>query len=514
MPVRLNRRNLLGLTAAAATPLLAGCGDDESTPQPVSDAREPRRGGTLTGAFAGGGPAESLDPFSAASPADYARNRSIYDVLFWSSPQGVVPTLATAATAAADGTAFTLTLRDGVRWHDGSAFGAADVAYTLRYLTAPERRYPSELAGYLDTAGISVLDARTLRVPLKRPIGDPAALLAANQVFVLKDGTASFTPGDVVGTGPFKVTEFSAGRSSTLQRFDDHWAGAPHLDRLVVLSVNDAQARVNAVRSGQADFAAALPYTEAKKVGAGGQLQVRRAEAAERTAFGFMLNMTRAPFTDPRARQAVRLGVDRQAMVDTVLLGYGEVGNDLFGAGSQYFADDLRPPARDVDAARRLIRDAGAEGMPVSIRSAEIESGYNASATLLAEQLKEIGLRAAPQVVTPAEFFDVKALPQSHIVTFAIYAFPLQAIYTRTALQPSLKFSDTSFDQAVATALASTSDADRVTAWRAVQRAMHERGNWVVWGLADTLSLVRSNVQGIEGRGAAKYPYLGKAWMA
>ncbi|MFJ8194228.1 ABC transporter substrate-binding protein [Streptomyces sp. NPDC096094] len=518
--IPVSRRRAMGVAAvggaALALPLLSGCSDTDEAATPRDDARDrrPQRGGTLTAALAGGGPAESLDPFSAASPADFARNRVVYDVLFWSAHDQVRPGLALSATTARGGTSFTLKLRKGVVWHDGTPFGARDVAFTLRYVTSPERRYPSELTGYIDSIGIETEDEHTLVVPLRRPIGDPAGLLAANQIFVLKNGTTSFEAGKVMGTGPLRVTDFAPGRSSTLRRFDDHWDGAPYLDKLVVLSVNDPQARVNAVRSGQADFAAALPYTEAAKGRGDGATEVRKGTESERTGFGFMLTTGRPPFDDPRVRRAVRLAVDRKALVDTVLLGYGEVGNDLFGAGAQYYADDLEPLPRDLDQARRLLRAAGADGTEVTVRSAEIETGCNASTEMFAEQMKDIGLKVRAQTVSAAEFFDVKAMASVDAVTFAIYGFPLQSIYTRTALRPSLAFGDKEFKRSLADAIAVRGEDERQQAWRRVQTAMHDRGNWVVWGFADTLSLARDRVRGITGRGTAKYPYLGKAWLA
>jgi peptide/nickel transport system substrate-binding protein len=133
---------------------------------------------------------------------------------------------------------------------------------------------------------------------------------------------------------------------------------------------------------------------------------------------------------------------------------------------------------------------------------------------LFAEQMKEIGLAVTPQIVTPAEFFDVKALGTADAVTFAIYSFPLQSIHTRTALFPSLAFNDPEYTAAVAAAISDPDEPQRVGAWREAQRLMHDRGNWVVWGFGDSLNLARDGVHGVEGRGLAKYPYLAKAWVA
>lgn len=512
------RRNLLLAAGLGATSTwLASCAGGEPPPAPAgpsAGSTRPRRGGILRAAFTGGGAAETLDPFNESSPADYVRNQLVYDPLFTVRGGRPVPRLAVAAEPDASGSSFTLRLRRGVRWHDGSPFGARDVLHSLRYLASPDRPFPSELLTYLDIERVRIGDEVTLSVPTLRPVGDPVTLLAASSINMIKDGATSFDVSRAAGTGPYRITAFEAGRETRLARFDGHWDGPPYADGMVVLSLADAQARVNAVRGRQAHYAADIPYGVARAGTGDPGIEVRTAGPAQRISYGFILNTTRPPFDDPRARRAVRLAVDRKALVDTVFLGFGAVGNDLGGFGAPYFAADIPPPRRDVAAARELVRAAGAEGTEVRVRTADLEVGYNASTELFAQQMRGIGLNVRPQVVSLAEFFDLKALPDAHAVTFSFPPSPLQVLYARADPYPSLRLADPEFQRALRTAVATTDDGERGRAWRRAQEIMAERGNMVVWGLADVLSLARREVTGVQAGLSAKYPYLGKAGLA
>ncbi|WP_328995851.1 ABC transporter substrate-binding protein [Kribbella sp. NBC_01245] len=510
----LTRRELLlsaGLSAGAGV-LLSGCNASEpgSAPVQASGSATPRQGGTLRAVFTGGGATESLDPFAGGAPVDLVRHDVVFDSLFTFRGNELAPALAKSATPAKDGRSFVLKLREGVVWHDGSKFTAQDVLASFKYMSAPQRPYPSELSAYFDFAAAKVVDELTLQVPTRQAVGDPALLLAAFPAKIVKSGV---TATKAIGTGPYRVAAFAAGRETRLKKFDQYWDGPAFADEIVLASLTDPQAKVNAVLTGSADYTADIPYTSAKTGTNSPDLEIRTAGDLGRVGFGFVLNATRAPFRDPRARKAVRLGIDRQALVDSVLLGYGEPANDLFGAGSKYFSN-REPLARNVDEARKLVKDAGIEGATVTFRTAEYEIGYNASTQLLAEQLKDIGITVKADVVGVPEFFDVKALGQTDGIVFSIGAIPLLVAYTRLAAYPTLGLPDNQLRGAVTTALASVDEKERQRAWVSVQDVMADRGNTVVWGLADTLSIARKNVAGVEVRGQAKYPYLGKAGLA
>ncbi|MFD9735278.1 ABC transporter substrate-binding protein [Umezawaea sp. NPDC059074] len=515
----INRRDLfrtagMALGVAGAGAFLSACGTSAPAAGPVRNTgvTTARPGGVLRAVFTGGGAAENLDPFGSGSPVDFVRSDVVFDSLFTLHAGEVVPALATGVEVGPGATSFTLKLRDGVKWHDGTPFTAQDVVYSFTYMSSADRAYPSELGRYFDFTAVQVRDPLTLVVPARQPIGDPALFLAAFPGKVVKNG-AAFAGTTAIGTGAYQLTAFEAGREARLKRFEDHWGGKAPADELVLLSLTDPQAKVNAVVTDQADYAGDIPFTTAKTGVASADLEVRTAGEANRTAFGWVLNTTRAPFDDPRARKAVRLAVDRQALVDSVLLGYGVPGNDLLCAGAKYFSSRA-PITRNVDEAKRLVAESGAAKTEVVIRTAEWEIGYNASTQLLVEQLKAIGLNARAEVVGPAEFFEPNAVAAANAVAFSSGGIPLTVMYGRLSAYPPLGLADEKLTAAFGTAVGSADEAARAQAWADVQDVMFDHGNTVVWGQADVLSLARKTVAGVDVRDQPKYPYLGKAGLA
>ncbi|WP_410604795.1 ABC transporter substrate-binding protein [Amycolatopsis sp. lyj-90] len=515
----INRRALFrtaGLVAGAAGAgaLLDACSAATPSPDPARDAGPavPRQGGTLRAVFTGGGASESLDPFGSGSPADFVRGDVVFDSLFTLIDGEAASALGDEVEVGPGAASFMLKLREGVKWHDGSPFTAHDVVYSFQFMSSPKRAFPSQLSGYFDFGKIQIRDPLTLVVPTRRPVGDPALFLAALPGKMVKNG-ATFTGATAIGTGAYQVVEFEAGRGSRLERFDGHWAGKAPADELVLLSLVDSQARVNAVVTGQADYAGDIPFTTGKAGVPGNDFEVRTAGAKNRTAYGWVLNTTIKPFDDPRARKAVRLTIARQQLVDSVLLGYGAPGNDLLCAGAKYFMPRA-PLARDVGQARKLVKESGADAAEIVIRTAEWEVGYNASTRLLAEQLKEIGLKVRADVVSPPEFFEPDAVAAANGVAFSSGAIPLAVMYGRLGASPPLALKDNEFAAAFGTAIGNEDKAERAKAWDDVQEIMFDRGNTVVWGQADVLSLARKTVAGIVVRDQPKYPYLGKAGLA
>ncbi|WP_246203468.1 hypothetical protein [Streptomyces tailanensis] len=140
-------------------------------------------------------------------------------------------------------------------------------------------------------------------------------------------------------------------------------------------------------------------------------------------------------------------------------------------------------------------------------RSAEYEAGYNDSTKLFVQHLRDIGLDAEEQIVGLAEFFEPKALEAANSVTFSSGPLPLPVIYGRIAAYPSLVLPDDAFDSALQKAMAATKEADRRAAWAEVQEVMADRGNTVVWGLADTCPhRVCAQLAGTVGEGCTRSP--------
>lgn len=510
MTTMLDRRLLLrsGALALLGTAGLAACSEDSPTAEkPASPAPSPRRGGTLRAAFVGGGAAETLNFLMGPTPLDYIRARSMHGalgILDPNEPDGVRYELLEGIDAAADLTSYTLRIRPGATFTDGSPVTARDVLYSLN---APAKLgalpYLKPPAANFDLAGAQVEGDQTLVLPTRSPIAD-GRLILCQSTLVLKDGTTEFTA-TMPTSGPFRLTGFEPGRGSSFARNDD-WVGltlggGPYLDGLELRTVADATARVNALTGKQVEFAAGLGPVAARTLADSDAFEVVTAELPYATMQSFALNLSFPPFADVRVRQAFKFAIDRQRIVDTVYFGRAFVGNDLAGLGFADYADDIEQRPHDPARARSLLREAGAENLAVTLTTAPEMSGMTETATLYAEQLREVGVnvtldeRAAGQL-----FSDYPAYVRLPFA--ASYSPPVPPlsnyVITRAGGAPSaFGFNRPDVDALVRTARSATGEAARRDAAEQAQRILWDEGNSVVPVFVPSINGQAANVHGV-----------------
>ena len=312
----------------------------------------PKRGGTLTAGCITSGSEENLFPGMAAANPDMARCYNLYNYLFY--PNGgtnlypLMPGLALSAESNKDATVWTLELRPNVVWHDGKPFTATDVVYNFQQLwgQAASNYSSAFLTGLVDFKNVKALDKLTVQIPLLAPSAQFPSILGFFNFGVLQEGA---TPASIaknpVGTGPFKFKSFTPGQQSVFVRNDDYWeSGKPYVDQLVIdTSFTDNTAILDALRSGAIDLYIAPAPSQAREMLAGNEVQVLEALSATQP-YMFGMRVDKGPFADNRVREAFKLLVNRQQIVNGALAGFGSVGNDLMGFADQVLR--FRPQAR------------------------------------------------------------------------------------------------------------------------------------------------------------------------
>ena len=307
--------------------------------------------------------------------------------------QQVEPWLAEKWTTSTDGLVFTLTLRDGLQWSDGTPFTSADVAFTFKAVFDPTTK--SVLASGLEVDGqpltTATPDARTVVVTYPRPFG-PGIRLLDNLVILPKhkleaavaSGTLSDTwtpttpPADIVGMGPFVLTRYEPGQRLTFARNPRYWrrdaAGEvlPYLDGVVLEIVPDANAELLRLQSGQIDMTQqqlrAEDIATARDLERKGLVTVQEAGVAIDPDV-FFFNLRPAAWAkDPRVkwlftdtfRQAISHAVDREAYADTVFLGAAvPVHGPVTPGNREWFWPDLPRYRFDQVKARELLAGLG-----------------------------------------------------------------------------------------------------------------------------------------------------------
>ena len=490
----LNRRGFLGLTAGLSIAALAGCG----TAEPTSAASTPRSGGRLRAAFAGGGAKEVLDPHLANLFVEAARSKALYDKLADLGPDvSAQPRLAEKWEPDATLTRWRITLRQAT-FHNGQPVRAEDVLASYARILDPARafRAKSSLA-LIDLPNSRAVDSRTVEFALKRPFVEFPNVLAAFGAYIVPAGTEDFTA--PVGSGPFAFTSFEPGKSVLLKRYADYWEGAPHLDELEFVIANEESARANALLGGQVEYAHDLTPTTARSHAAGDRMAIHRAPNSAVQAFAMKLD--RPPFDNRDLREALFLLADRPQLVESVLAGSGQAGNDLFGKGYQHYADDVPQRTRDLDKAKFLIRRAGAEGLTVKLDTSTAAAGMVEAATVFADQVKGSGLTI--EVVTGnKDSYWADTLKNGSLSSFRSGAMPIETHFAQRLLSGSgtnvTKWARPEFDALYDKAVSTVDAEQRDEVYREMQRSLHAEGGYLMWGFADWIVGAAPKVGGIS----------------
>ena len=338
----------MGLSRTSAVPLLlavafaCGCAGRPSAPPP-SVLRAAVRA-DVTGFFP--------NPPASNESYTFEMNRWVVGALVGlDRGLNVVPALAEHWLTPDDRT-FVLELRPGLRFSDGREATARDAAASL--LAGTRLRWPN--VGYLSTIeSVRVVGERRIEVRALRP--DPTLLARLAWGFVLPADELDKSPAPVVGAAPYRLDNWTPGAGFVFARNPHYWGAPAAYARAEFRVVPDDRERLALVEKGEADLADFVPPDDWDRLQQNAALRVV-VGAGHRVLF-LGMRVDRAPFSDPRVREAFDLAVDRRAIVDTVLSGKGLVANQLLPRGAVGHVPTLPPSRHDAERAKALLRAAG-----------------------------------------------------------------------------------------------------------------------------------------------------------
>jgi peptide/nickel transport system substrate-binding protein len=487
--LRMTRRGVLGATGV--TLVAAGCSAE-------ADTTEPQQGGRLRAAFAGGGAAETLDPHRANLFADAARAKALFDKLAEpGADMAPVPRLAESWEADADLTVWKVRLREAT-FHDGSPVRAADVLYSYRRIADPAATFRAKQdLSPIDLEASRAVDDREIEFVLHHPLAEFPNVLAAFGAYIVPEGAETFDA--PVGSGPFKYVSFEPGREFTAARFDGYWDGPALLDELQIVVADEESARINALLGGQVEYAHDLSATTARANE--GNDAVTLVASPGSNMLGFAMKTDRAPFDDVRVRQAMFLLCDRDELLESVLSGRGQIGNDLFGLGFAHYAAGIPQRERDLEEAARLLEEAGAIGTTVVLETADVGSGFVEAAQIFAEQLREAGLEVEINERNTDTYWS-ETLTEGTLSSYRSGGMPIASHIAQRLLTDSptnvTQWRHEDFDQLYLELQSTADEAGRQALYDQIQQRLHDEGGYLIWGFADWIVGTAQNVHGVE----------------
>lgn len=498
-----SRRSLLkvGAAGAAVAPVLAACGGGGSGSGGSGDG-EPQSGGRLKVGVAGGGASDTLDAHDPTDNVDIARNHALYAALMRFGNDGTIePYLAESLEPNEDGTEWTLVLKEGLTFHDGTPVTTEAVVYSLQRILDPDNpmRGAGDMPG-VDPEKLEVVSDLEMTIPVDEPLVTlPEALAEYYNCVVPVD----YDPENPVGAGPFKFSEFKVGEYSVFERHEGfHIDGLPYVDELEIVNFPEDDARVNALNSGNVQVISQVPHVQVAIME--GDPDVNILESETGMWLPFTMNVEEAPFDDVRVRQAFRLIVDRQEMIDQALAGYGQLGNDMYARMDPSYPEDVPQREQDIAEAKRLLAEAGHEdGLEVELVTSDISAGVVAAAEVFQEQAREAGVTVNLRRVNPSDYWNPE---EGFPYAFGQDFWSARNYITQTA-QGSVvgaPYNETMWGEHeewlehLEEARQTADEAARHELIRKAQEIEHEEGGYIVWGFVNLLDAYHSSVHGLE----------------
>lgn len=372
-----------------------------------------------------------LDPTSAAAaPINELCYGNLYEGLLRLAADGTPePRLAESWKISADGLDYTFQLRAGVRFHDGTPFDAEIARFALERARAADSLNPqrSLLAA---VASVDVLSPLRLRIHLQRRDGNLLQSLASGALVMVAPASAAGNRTHPVGTGPFRFADWRRGDSVTLQRNDDYWGGQPALERVVYRFIQDPAAAYAALMAGDLDVFPNYPAPEnLAQFKADRRFVVETASTEGETVLAF--NHRRPALADLRVRQAISYALDRQAIVDGAMFGYGTPIGSHFSPANRAWIDLTGVYPHRPERARELLREADADGLSLTLKLPPTAYARR-SGEIVAAQLAQAGIRTRIENLEWAQWMDQVFVRHDFDLSIVVHAEPLDyTIYGR-----------------------------------------------------------------------------------
>lgn len=385
--------------------VLPGCGDGSKDPGGQGNngkTGEPVKGGEITVGIAQDLD-DSLDPHQTVAAGTREVLFNIFEGLVKPNSDGeMIPAVAEKYTLSEDGTTYTFTLREGVKFHNGQTVTAEDVVYSInRCAAVPEGQEKPLVAAFSAVKSVEALDEKTV-----------AVTIAQRDLEFISYMTAAIIPADYenqdtapMGTGPFKFVSRTPQQDFVMERFEDYWGAPAWLDKVTYKICENADALVMNLNGGSIDLCAHLTSAQASQLNQNFQVL----EGTMNLVQAIYLNNQAKPFDNQLVRQALCYAIDRQGIMDMVADGHGTaVGSSIYPAFTKYFLPELVDKyPHDVAKAKELLAQAGyPDGFDMTISVPNNYQPHMDTAEVVAEQLREAGINVTIQPVEWSTWLD------------------------------------------------------------------------------------------------------------
>ncbi len=320
-----------------------------------------------------------------------------------------------------DARVWEITLREGVKWHDGTDFTAEDLAFTYRYYReGPANRWTHHTSAVPRMEKIEVLGSHKVRVTSLKPMPNFDVITATDLPIIQKaqwenvKNPRSFA--DIgIGTGPYMITEFKADEYYKLKANPNYWKGKPLVDELTIIMIKDPQTMFTALKTGEIDGAARSLQPELlAQWKSDPDIEIAKAPSLWGTWLD--VNYVRAPFDNRDVRQALSLAINPKPMVERIMLGKAKSGSHGWPHVDSFWTKPQLSAPYDPEKAKAILEEQGfkdidgdgfrelPDGSPLDwdIKAASNQPLMLRASEMVSSQLKEVGIKSHVESIDPA----------------------------------------------------------------------------------------------------------------
>lgn len=418
---------------------------------------------------------DSLDPHKAVAAGTKEVLFNLYEGLVKPDSSGELqPAIASDYSISEDATTYTFTLREGVKFHDGSMVTAEDVKYSIDRCADTTNGEPL-VEAYSNIKSVNIVDEKTVEVVLNTADSD----FLANMTTAIIPASNENPDTNPIGTGPYKYVSRSPQENFVVEKFDEYWGTPANIENVTFRVCANADSIVMNLQGGSIDMFARLTTTQASQLG--DQFDVL--EGTMNLVQALYLNNAVEPFNDERVRQALCYAVDPQGIMDLISDGKGtEIGSSMFPAFEKYYMPELNDVYnQDFDKAKELLAEAGyPDGFSFTITVPSNYQQHIDTAQVLVEQLKNIGVTAEIELVEWETWVSEAYTNRNFEATVvgvdasSLTASALLSRFVSDAPNNFINFSNADYDAAYARAEAAVDDEEKTEAYKECERLLAE----------------------------------------
>jgi peptide/nickel transport system substrate-binding protein len=348
----------------------------------------------------------SLDPTTggASSTIREVTYANIFEGLTRIDQNGAVqPGLARSWDISADGLTYTFHLATGVKFHDGTPFSSEDVKYSLDTARGPQS-VNAQKQLFAAIASVDAVDPATVKVTLSAPQGDFLYNLAWGDAVIVSPKTAATNGSNPIGTGAFKFVDWVKGDHVDLARNPDYWGTPAKLDKVTFKFIADPTASTAALLAGDIDLNPEFPAPEAlDQFKSDPRFVVEVGSTTGKVLLAW--NNGKAPFDNAKVREALAHAIDRKAIIDGAMDGYGTPIGSFFPPSDPAYIDLTAISSYDPAKSAELLKQAGVSTLDLSLKLPPA-SYARAAGPIIQQEFAAIGVKVNIVNVEWADWID------------------------------------------------------------------------------------------------------------